>query len=90
MNRPPYPSPIQGLAHLVLWVIFPLMVGIVLAAVLVPVPKVGVIRFEDVIWSESAADLSVLLERARNDPNIRAVVLEINSPGGEVTATEEV
>lgn len=90
MNRPPYPSPIQGLAHLVLWVIFPLLVGIVLAAVLVPVPKVGVIRFEDVIWSESAADLSVLLERARNDPNIRAVVLEINSPGGEVTATEEV
>ena len=89
MNRVPSPSPIQGLARFVLWVIFPFLVGIVLATVLVPVPQVGVIRFEDVIWGESAADLSVLLERARNDPNVRAVVLEIDSPGGEVTATEE-
>ncbi len=89
MNRPPSPSPIQGLARFVLWIVFPLLIGIILAAVLVPVPQVGVIRFEDVIWSESAAELSVLLDRARDDPNIRAVVLEIDSPGGEVTATEE-
>ena len=89
MNRPLFLSPIQGLARFIFWVIFPLLVGIVLAAVLVPVPQVGVIRFEDVIWSESAASLSLLLDHARADPNIRAVVLEINSPGGEVTATEE-
>ena len=89
MNRPPSPSPLQGLACFVFWVIFPLLVGVVLAAVIVPVPQVGVIRFEDVIVSESAANLSVLLDHARTDPNIQAVVLEINSPGGEVTATEE-
>jgi len=89
MNRPLPPSPIQRLARLVLWVVFPLLAGIVLAAVLIPTPQVGVIHFAGVIWSESAADLSVLLDRARDDPNIRAVVLEIDSPGGEVTATEE-
>jgi len=90
VNRSPSIAPIQRLARFVLWVIFPLLVGIVLAAVLVPVPQIGVIRFEDVIWSQSAAALSVLLDRARDDPNIRGVVLEINSPGGEVTATEEI
>lgn len=89
MNRSLSPSPIQRLARFVLWIVFPLLIGIILAAVLVPVPQVGVIRFEDVIWSESAAELSVLLDRARDDPSIRAVVLEIDSPGGEVTATEE-
>ena len=92
-NRPyasSQPSrPIFELARFILWIIFPLLVGIVLAALLVPAPQVGVIRFQDVIWSESAANLSLLLDRARDDPNIRAVVLEIDSPGGEVTATEE-
>lgn len=90
-NRPfaPSPSPLQRLARFVLWVVFPLLVGIILAALLVPTPQVGIIRFEDIIWSESAANLSVLLDRARDDPSIRAVVLEIDSPGGEVTATEE-
>lgn len=90
MNRSSPASPIQGLARFVLWVIFPLLVGVVLAAVLVPVPQVGIIRFEDVIWSGNAADLRVLLDYAQDAPDIRAVVLEINSPGGEVTATEEI
>jgi len=84
-----FPSPLQKLAHFVLWIVFPLLVGIILAALLVPAPQVGVVRFEDIIWSESAASLSALLDRARDDPNIRAVVLQIDSPGGEVTATEE-
>jgi protease-4 len=89
MNHPLSPSPIHSLARVVLWLVFPLLVGIALAAVLVPVPRVGVIRFQDIINAGSAADLSVLLDRARDEPNIRAVVLELDSPGGEVTATEE-
>jgi protease-4 len=91
MNQPiaPSPSPLQGLARFVLWGVFPLLVGIIAAALLVPTPQVGIIRFEDIIWSGSSAGLGVLLDHARDDPNIRAVVLEINSPGGEVTATEE-
>jgi protease-4 len=90
MNHPVSSSPIQGLARFVLWLVFPLLVGIILAAVLVPAPQVGIIRFEGIIDSWSTTDLSVLLDRAWDEPNIRAVVLEIDSPGGEVTATEEI
>jgi len=89
MNDPSLPSPIQGLARFVLWLVFPLLVGIILAAVLVPAPRVGIIRFESIIDSGSVTGLRALLDRARDEPNIRAVVLEIDSPGGEVTATEE-
>ncbi|MGZ4984162.1 MAG: S49 family peptidase, partial [Chthoniobacterales bacterium] len=33
-------------------------------------------------------DMRVALEQAREDDNVRAVVLEIDSPGGEVTASD--
>ena len=72
------------------WVVLPLLLGGVLALSIVPVPRVAVIRFQDVIWSESSAGLIELVDRAQDDRRIRAVVLEIDSPGGEVTATEEI
>jgi protease-4 len=33
-------------------------------------------------------DMRLALEQARNDENVRAIVLEIDSPGGEVTASD--
>ena len=33
-------------------------------------------------------DMRFALEQAREDPNVRAIVLEIDSPGGEVTASD--
>ena len=83
-------SPLRVLAFIGFWLALPLSLGIVLAVLFVPVPRVGVIRFEDTIWSESADSLAELLDHARDDRSIRAVVLEIDSPGGEVTATEEI
>ena len=82
-------APIQRLAYLVLWILLPLALGIVLAVVAVPVPKVGVIRFESIIWAGSIPYLGEMIDRVADDRNIRAVVLEIDSPGGDVTATEE-
>jgi protease-4 len=76
-------------AYLAFWVLLPLVVGILLAWVLVRPPQVGVIRFEGLIWSDSAAYVGKLLDHVQEDRRIRAVVLEIDSPGGEVTATEE-
>ena len=35
-------------------------------------------------------DLRIALEQAREDDNVRAVVLEIDSPGGEVTASDAI
>jgi protease-4 len=82
-------TPIRRLAYVTFWVLLPLVLGIVLALLLVPVPKVGVIRFESVIWGGSISYLGDMLDRAVADRNIRAIVLEIDSPGGDVTATEE-
>lgn len=72
-----------------LWILLPLAGGVVLAIAAVPAPRVAVIRFEGVIWEESVPYLAEMLERAAADRSIRAVVLELDSPGGDVTATEE-
>lgn len=70
------------------WVLIPLLAGYLLSLVLVPVPQVGIIRFEDEIWSSSAAKTSALLAQAKENRAIKAIVLKINSPGGEVSASE--
>ncbi|MFN2129135.1 MAG: S49 family peptidase [Anaerolineae bacterium] len=81
--------PLGRLFSVVLWVLVPLLLGVPLAFLAVPTPQVAVIRFEGVIWQESIPYLSSMLDVARDDRAIRAVVLEIDSPGGDVTATEE-
>jgi protease-4 len=80
---------VRRLGYVAFWIVLPLLLGGILALVLVPVPRVGVIRFESVIWGGSISYLGTLIDRAIEDRNIRAVVLEVDSPGGEVTATEE-
>jgi len=90
MNRLAFSTPIWRVVRFTCWVVLPLVLGAALAVVLVPAPRVGVIRFEGIIWSGSVPYLGALLERAVDDRNVRAVVLEIDSPGGEVTATEEI
>jgi protease-4 len=77
------------MASLAAWVLLPLGAGVLLAVYAVPVPRVAVIRFRGVIWDESVPYLAEMLERAADDRSIRAVVLELDSPGGDVTATEE-
>jgi len=62
--------------------------GWVGAALFIPAPRVGVIRFSDVIWSDTAAPLEEQLRYAEEDPSIRAIVLELDSPGGEAAASE--
>jgi signal peptide peptidase SppA len=82
-------TPLWRMMSLALWVLAPLLIGIPLAFLAVPPPQVAVIRFQGVIWQESIPYLSSMLDVARDDRAIRAVVLEIDSPGGDVTATEE-
>lgn len=62
--------------------------GILLSMYLIPTPKVAIIRIEGDLWSFYTAQVRGALETARNDPAVRAVVLDIASPGGEVTASE--
>jgi protease-4 len=62
--------------------------GYALALYLVPTPQVAIVRIEGDIWGSYSAYVSDALEDLKNDPAVRAVVLDIVSPGGEVTASE--
>ncbi|MBI5296351.1 MAG: S49 family peptidase [Chloroflexi bacterium] len=72
-----------------LWIVLPLLLG-VFAASAIPKPVVGIIRLEDAIYSYTANDLLAQIDYARKHPEIRAVVLVLNSPGGTVVDTEAV
>lgn len=62
--------------------------GLLLAVGIAPTPIVGVIRFDNVIDFTSAQTLTRLLDEAKADPDVAAVVIEINSPGGYATSSE--
>ena len=67
-----------------------LVVGVVVGQWAAPEPVVGVVRFDGAIDFTSADLLVNLLEQARQDPTVAAVVLEIRSPGGLATSSENV
>ena len=71
------------------WAIPALIVGILLS-LLIPKPVIGVIRLNDAIYAGTAQDLIAQITYARQSPNIRAVVLILDSPGGTVVDTEAV
>lgn len=66
-----------------------LVAGYLISLYLVPAPQVAVIKIEGDIWGYYTAYVRQALEKAEADPAVRAVVLEISSPGGEVTASED-
>jgi protease IV len=72
-----------------LWIALPLLLG-VFAASAIPKPVVGIIRLQDAIYSSTANDLLAQIEYARKHPEVKAVVLVLNSPGGTVVDTEAV
>ena len=66
-----------------------LVIGCLVAKYLIPTPEIAVIRIEGDIWGSYTAHVRQAMDEAANDPAVRAVVLEISSPGGEVTASED-
>jgi protease-4 len=81
-------SILKVLGILLLVVILPLVLGYLVSLYLFPTPEIAVIRLEGDIWSLPAASLGDAMEAAGADPAVKAVVLDIASPGGEVTASE--
>jgi protease-4 len=74
------------------------VVGVILGVVLAPVAWeaaaqpagiVAVVPLEGGIDGESAADVSSMLRTAREDPEVKAVVLLVNSGGGTAAGSEE-
>lgn len=72
-----------------LLIVLPPAIGYQAALRLVPTPQIAVIAIEGDIWGAYTAYISQALEQVGNDPAVRAVVLDIVSPGGEVSASEE-
>ncbi|MBL8051514.1 MAG: S49 family peptidase [Anaerolineales bacterium] len=73
-----------------LWIAIPLIVGLIIASSIVPKPVVGVIRLEDAIYGYSAQNMIKQIQYASEHPEVRAVVLVFESPGGTVVDTEAV
>ena len=73
-----------------LWWIIPALVIGFLLALLIQKPAIGIIRLNDAIYSATSQNLLMQIAYARDDPDVRAVVLALNSPGGTVVDTEAV
>lgn len=54
-----------------------------------PREKVAVIPVNGIIFSQAAERFDRFMTQAQHDANVKAVVVEINTPGGEVTASDE-
>ena len=89
MSEQKRPSGWRRAGRAFLWLAFPLAVGVLLS-LLVPRPVVGVIYLDNVIYSKTANDWIAQLAYARAHPEVRAVALIVNSPGGTVVDTEAV
>jgi protease IV len=79
----------ESLRGYLVWLALPLIAGILIAA-LIPQPVVGLISLNTSIDAYSAKDLITQIDYARTHPEVRAIVLILDSPGGTVTDTEAV
>jgi protease-4 len=83
------PSAGRRAGEVIVWLVLPLALGILLS-LLVPRPVVGMIYLDDVIYSETARSIIAQIAYARLRPEVRAIVLVVDSPGGTVIDTESV
>jgi protease-4 len=79
----------RTVGSILLWGLAPLLVGLWLAQFLVPQPAVGIIRLNSDIYAESVDFTEMQISEALDDPSIRAVVVQLDSPGGEVVASQQ-
>lgn len=89
MENPRLGSTWENFRGYLVWLALPLIVGILFAAS-IPQPVVGVISLSTSIDPYSAKDLIFQINHAKAHPEIRAIVLVLDSPGGTVIDTEAV
>jgi len=76
---------------LVLLVIISIFIGNFIFNVLINKPHIGIIKITGSLSSETKKDTILgLIENAKENKSIKAVVLDINSPGGEASIIEEI
>ncbi len=68
-----------------------LIISYVSFSLFIGTPKIGIVKISGFALDQVTADkVGRLLKYAKDEKNIKAVVLELDSPGGEATATEEI
>lgn len=73
------------------FVLLGLLLGGLLSVPLIPRPNIATITISGVILDQAYTDdILDMLRYARDEDSVRAVVLRINSPGGGVSATEQI
>lgn len=72
-------------------VIVSVIIGIILFNVLIGIPNVGIITLDTAFMSgKTKTDIVDMIQYAARDPSIKAVVIIMDSPGGEVSKIEEI
>jgi protease IV len=72
-----------------LWIAIPLAIGIAITAA-IPRPIIGTIFLRDAIYPDTAKNILAEISYAREHPEVRGVVLVLDSPGGTVADTESI
>lgn len=88
MNMRTVLRPLLVALGVVLLIGAPLAAGWLASEWVFPTPRVAVIRLEGDIWGSYTALVSEELAKAAGDRAVCAVVLDVSSPGGEVSASE--
>ncbi len=70
---------------ILVWGIVPLLIGWLLAIYFIPQPAVGFIQIRAPIFGINTEIFLEEIKEAREDPRIKAIVVQINSPGGAST-----
>lgn len=71
--------------------IISIIIGILIFNFFIKIPNVGVITIDTLYVDEEAKDeIVTMLHYAKDDNSIKAVVLEMNCPGGEASNIEEI
>lgn len=83
-----FPSCLRRLGYLLFWGVTLLLVVWWLPRSLVPQPAVGIIQVKTDIWAGSVEFIQAQIKAARQDRSIKAVVVRLDSPGGEVVASQ--
>ena len=89
-------EPVKKLLRRSLWsipffVVLGLGLGVLLSIPVIPKPNIATITISGIIFDQAYTDdISDMLRHARDDDSIKAVVLQIDSPGGLVVTTEQI
>ncbi len=86
----PSPSREQTIVISILVIVAALIVGYYLAVTLITKPKIGLIHLNEEVSATLAEVMAQEINYARNAPDIKGVVLVVDSPGGSASAGHDI